>query len=505
MEKAVLITAFAGRFAASAFLAFTTSLVVYPTFASFAAELMPGWGHFCGVFASVIIFMALDGTLSKLLPYNMHKLVNLDFKGGSQAVEFGIVTILTYALLAGTMLSSYWANPMISQWVFGDADKGLIEQAQNEDIKAAESIDLYSVEFQEAQSKLEKAEQKAAELIEAAIVTHPDRRVQKAMRTPLKSSGWYFSTPKLAEYRARIARAKTKGEKGINVAQKELSAAISKRNAYIEKKEVAAESTKAQLLSIYQNEQAAKDNLKVNSNNVLLLLDLSTGGLMTLLSLIIALMIKNNPGIRVPEAGSLTEILFKVLMSVKKLIIIGLEYLTRSDLNGDGFIGEKKTENQVGEPTLIKAQGTDIEAKKMFQTLAVKVEAQNEKLSQLERENLSLRNSKTLAKKTEPKKTAKKSQPKTQKVFSLKSLKDQITKISDEKGFAELTENAAKDELLKFEKNALRNGCISDAKKWLKNAQTAIKKSAKESTKAKNLVKANWLAKVVALKDQKLT
>ncbi|HUT85314.1 MAG TPA: hypothetical protein VMW66_00590, partial [Elusimicrobiales bacterium] len=158
MEKAVLITAFAGRFAASAFLAFTTSLVVYPTFANFAAELLPGWGHLCGVFASVIIFMALDGTLSKLLPYNMHKLVNLEFKGGSKAVEFTIVTILTYFLLAGTMLSSYWANPLISQRIFGDADKSLIDQAQSEDVKAAQSIDIYSVEFESAKNKLDQAE-----------------------------------------------------------------------------------------------------------------------------------------------------------------------------------------------------------------------------------------------------------------------------------------------------------------------------------------------------------
>ncbi len=172
------------------------------------------------------------------------------------------------------------------------------------------------------------------------------------------------------------------------------------------------------------------------------------------------------------------------------------------------IIEGKKTEKIRGEESAdiipIRMEGTNIENDRFVKTLAARIEAQNEKLSQLENENLSRKNEKTLAKKPAQKKEAKKPQPKTKNPFNLKGLKYKITKIEDEKGFSELDEKTAKVELLRFEKNALRNGTISDAVKWLRNAQTALKKSAKEGTRAKNLVKANWLAKIVALKDIKL-
>ncbi|HUT85616.1 MAG TPA: hypothetical protein VMW66_02115, partial [Elusimicrobiales bacterium] len=340
------------------------------------------------------------------------------------------------------------------------------------------------------------AEKKAAQLVEAAILTHSNKGVQKAMRNPAKASGWYFSTPKLAEYRARIERERRKGEKGIIAAQKVLDAAIAKRNAYIEKKDNATESVKAELLSIYQKEQASKDKLKGNSNNVLLLLDLSTGALMTLLSLIIALMIKNNPGVKVPEAGSITEMIFKVIMSGKKLVIIGLELLTRSDLDGDGFIGVKKTEFIMAEPTLIKTGAPDIETERKFQSLAAKIEAlelekelaKKLKFSQTEKQNLA---------KTE---NAKKSKPKTKNPFSPNVLGGKLAKVSDQKGFEKLAKKS-QESLLSSEKIILKLAKVSVAKKHYDNAILAIKNSKKEETEKRAKVKALWLAKILGIKD----
>lgn len=498
--KNIFFALIRARSFAGMFLAVTTIALSYKIGEGFGINYgIPVLG---GVFFAFMLFMVIDHTLGNTLPVAMRRLFDRVF----DAITFVLLGI-SLILLVSTSVSSIWANPILGNFVFEKPEDHKKEVAEQN------NVTLKSISVIERQVKADSINYENVKTEEnkklLALAAHRDPAVKRQLEQYILSGASSWASENIDGFKWRVLKARKTSNKAIAGALSQYNA--SKATLLSTTKESTDKTLK--IVSTYADiDQAANnDHLKTKAsfNKYMVLAEVSAGGLLLILAIIIAL-IGSKENLQEPQRKSLAMFVSFASAKIWNNFISLLEKVFRVDLDGNGKIGTvgKVDTAPNTQSVLTPVRGATAfdayEAERMIKVATDTAESRLNSKLQGDLEKLRLENARLESEKnSKPENSKPAPQPFSLKEFSIS--KSNVIGIENIKGFSDL-EKAARSELLKYEIKILNSKpSLEDLSKAARNAFTAVLKSATKVTKAKNNVKLLWLCNVLEAHGQDVT
>ncbi len=335
------------QFAAFKFLAVTTAIFIWASFAHyFDAKFGPAVAAVMGVVAIIVMYYLIDKGLDGLVEFLADEKINpgdLDADANPKARKQFIRMVMFMALirLLATGTTSIWGSYEIADYVTEAPDNGAaLQQMESENKTLQQTRNSLQQSLQQTRNseaaRVKKAKQDGHATVVAALEKHPRKEVRDGMR---RGENWYMTTKKLKKYRDGYLVALKDSAQTVQ-AESEKAGAIEASLLALNTDGVkAAQETKSALVRVEESKVQAYENKKARRTNFLIIADVLSV-FFGLLSVWIRATFRAAVGVHaVTQEKTIEAIIWAFVVRVWNGFLGWLERVLKVDLDGNGTIG----------------------------------------------------------------------------------------------------------------------------------------------------------------------
>lgn len=335
------------QFAAFKFLAVTTAIFIWASFAHyFDAKFGPAVAAVMGVVAIIVMYYLIDKGLDGIIEFLADEKINpgdADAEANPRARKQFIRTVVLMAFirLLATGTTSIWGSYEIADYVTEAPDNSAaLQQMQNENATVQQTRNSLQQSLQQTRNseaeRVKKAKQDGHATVVAALAKHPRQEVRDGMR---RQENWYMTTKKLKKYRDGYLVALKDSAQQVQAEAGKTAAIEASLLALNTDGVKAAQETKSALVRVEESKVQAYESKKARRTNFLIIADVLSV-FFGLVSVWIKATFRAAVGVHsVTQEKTVEAIIWAALTRWWNLFLGWLERLLGVDLDGNGAIG----------------------------------------------------------------------------------------------------------------------------------------------------------------------